>query len=233
LKARGCEWKNQSLEEVMMIDLLKMKQCGLLPYWRIDSWDNFRDTQETNNNSNTHSSRSDASNTMNSIQWETAIFDRHIFNTFSGSTEEDVAWDRYVQQHVPLHTGSYGLLSRGLYHLQIRVWLREFPVHNFLILKLEAMTSHPDVASMTIQEVWNHIDVPYYELPVEALMQAHNAREYVSSMTPSMRDFLYRFYEPHNQRLHEVVQALPQSHLKKDLWDHHWGPSSTCFWKDN
>lgn len=34
--ARGTEWKGKSLMEVILLDLRKLKSCGLIPYWNID-----------------------------------------------------------------------------------------------------------------------------------------------------------------------------------------------------
>jgi Aspartyl/Asparaginyl beta-hydroxylase len=225
LKARGSEWRRKSLAQVVLQDLHRLWTCGLLPYWKMDFIEEaVAETLETN----------DAATNGRPIPWEQAVFDPQVFASFSGSEQEFNAWSHYVQKYVPLHTGSYGLLSRGLYGLQIRAWLREFPASQFRIFKLEAMTSSEDVAYATLNEVWKHIEVPYYELPIEAVRQPQNAREYSVDLSPQLLDFLYRFYEPHNRRLHEMMRTLPynpENASEDTLWEHHWGPSSASLWK--
>ena len=218
LKARGSEWRQCSFEQVVLMDFLRMHQCGLLPYWTMDGLEELVRTMGTSNTASAHS-----------IPWDQFVFNPKVFESFSGSPEEAVAWTCYVQQHVPLHTGSYGLLSRGVYSLQIGAWLKQFEALQFLIFKLEAMTSSDDTAYATLREVWKHIEVPFYELPVEAVRQPQNARDYSLDLSGLLHDFLRRFYEPHNQRLHAMIRAL--SHLnKEDVWERHWGPSSTSLW---
>ena len=189
LQARGSEWRTQSLEDVVWDDLCKLQDCGVLPYWSSFS-------------------------AMTSRHFEEATFDATLFDSFSGSPAEDAAWGRYLEQHVPLNTGSYGLLSRGLYELQLRPWLREFDGSQFLVLKLEAMTTSTDDQectrglSATITTLWQHLDLPYCRLSRQQTPK--NARDYGPLLSGETREFLQRFYEPHNQKLQQVLMLLMQ-----------------------
>lgn len=104
LKTRGNEWRKLNFRQVIEQELDIMDECGLIPYWD-------RTTKATKS----------AAGTL------VGTFNQEIFNQFVGSKEEDDAWDYYLQHHVPLKTGSYGLLTRGMYALQLRSWLRAFP----------------------------------------------------------------------------------------------------------
>mmetsp|Transcript_1663 Transcript_1663/g.2376 ORF Transcript_1663/g.2376 Transcript_1663/m.2376 type:complete len:662 (+) Transcript_1663:150-2135(+) len=37
IKTRGTEWLNKTIEDVIELDFMNMKNCGLIPYWDIDS----------------------------------------------------------------------------------------------------------------------------------------------------------------------------------------------------
>lgn len=131
-----------------------------------------------------------------------------LFQSFAGSVEENQAWDRYLANHVPLNTGSYGLLARGLYELQLRPWLAAFEEYPdaFLVLTLESLK---DVQN-TMQRVWNHLGLP--GISVEDATPK-NAREYqpalaVSSADDTMmqkRKYLEQFFAPYNQRLRDLL----------------------------
>jgi Aspartyl/Asparaginyl beta-hydroxylase len=224
LKARGSEWRSKTFEQVVLLDLHRLWKCGLLPYWKL----NFLEKLSSENLETNNAATNDLS-----IPWDKSVFDSEVFESFSGGDKEDAAWSLYIQTYVPSNTGSYGLISRGMYALQISAWLREFQASQFRIFKLEAMTSSEDVANATLIEVWKHIEVPYYELPIEAVRQPQNAREYSVDGSPQLLDFLSRFYEPHNRRLHEMIRNMPhhQENEEVDLWERHWGPTSTSLWK--
>ena len=165
LKARGTEWREKSFREVVMEDLGRMKQCGLIPYWDI----------------------------------ENGTFHAELFDSFSGTATEEQAWDAYLKE-IPLGTGSYGLLSRGMYELNLRPWLRAFQRQDFLILLLERLKS--DGASSIMETVWDHLGVPSYQIEDDS---PKNTREYVSLVDNDLQSYLERFYKPHNQRLADVL----------------------------
>jgi len=184
LKARGSEWRNQSFDQIVCDDWRKMKECGLLPYWTINN-------------------KNDADD--GSLDISAAVFDPDLFEAFAGTAEEDAAWERYLKKHIPLNTGSYSLLARGLYELNLRPWLRAFAASDFLVLKLEA-AKDATVLQETLQAVWKHLDVPYYTIPNADTPK--NARDYDPIASKETRAFLQRFYQPHNQRLQQTLLSF-------------------------
>ncbi|CAJ1952366.1 unnamed protein product [Cylindrotheca closterium] len=167
LKTRGSEWRGKTFRQVIDDELVKMQECGLVPYW---------DTKE-------------------------GVTDMELFNKFSGSPLETKAWDLYLQKHVPLNTGSYGLLTRGLYVLQIRPWLEAFDADHLLVLKLESMKQKG--VQSTMSQVWEHLDLPNHPVDDET---PKNTREY-QPMDPDTQKYLQAFFDPHNKQLASVLQS--------------------------
>jgi hypothetical protein len=126
---------------------------------------------------------------------ETGKTDFELFETFSASEEEDRAWNLYLCRHVPLNTGSYGLLTRGLYALQLRPWLRAFDRDQFLVLRLESMKANGVQATMN--RVWEHLNLPNHPVHDET---PKNTREY-QPMDTETEAYLRRFFDPHNRQL--------------------------------
>jgi hypothetical protein len=131
----------------------------------------------------------------------TGSVDHQVFDAFTGSSEEMRAWDVYLENHVPLNTGSYGLLTRGMYAVQLRPWLRAFPRDQFLFVRLESMKE--DGVHDTMQKVWDHLDLPNYPVQDDS---AKNTREY-QSMDPKEESYLQRFFQPHNRVLAAVLNT--------------------------
>lgn len=178
-KTRGLEWREKTIWEVVQMELTKLKDCGLIPYWDTDK----------------------------------GVLDQDSFDVFSGSEEETVAWNRYLEHHVPLKTGSYGLLTRGMYAVQLRSWFRAFDRDQFMCLKLESMSCG---VSETMQNVWAHLDLPNHPVPDES---ARNSRQY-DTTDPKVKDYLQRFFEPHNRLLASVLQTQQQT--VSEEWKNPW-----------
>ena len=189
LKTRGNEWRNLSFEQVVMKELEILDKCGLIPYWNIQN----------------------------------GTFDESKFNEFCDSKQEQVAWNTYMENHIPLNTGSYGLLTRGLYALQIQSWFSEFDRNQFLIFQLEKHLKNGDNSDdnnggattitnastnsplhETMKQVWDHLDLPYYPV-VDSTPR--NTREYESMMDSKMKEYLERFFQPHNRRLYKLLSS--------------------------
>jgi hypothetical protein len=139
---------------------------------------------------------------------EEGIVDQTIFDDFCGSEAEDQAWERYMERHIPLNTGSYGLLTRGMYELQLRPWLRAFDKEQFLVLQLEQMKK--EGVEEIMRKVWAHLDLPNH--PVED-DSPKNSRDYPPADVEII-EYLQRFFKPHNRRLAQVLG---------DEWKNVWG----------
>lgn len=135
--------------------------------------------------------------------------DQTQFDLFFGSSEEDLAWDKYIANHVPLNTGSYGLLTRGMYALQLRPWFRAFEKNQFLVLRLESLKSKGVQEFM--RPVWDHLDLPPHPVEDE---EAKNTRGY-QPMGADVRTYLERFFEPHNRKLAQQLEDA-------DDWNNPW-----------
>ena len=139
------------------------------------------------------------------------ILDQDSFDQFANSLEESQAWNNYLEQHVPLNTGSYGLLARGMYAVQLRPWFRSFDRNQFLCLKLESLNGGiPE----TMRKVWAHLDLPNHPIMDES---AKNSRQY-DSTEPQVKQYLQRFFEPHNRLLGSVLQHQTTSIEWKNPW---------------
>jgi hypothetical protein len=184
LKTRGSEWREKTLWEVVQMEVKKMKECGLIPYW---------DTEKG------------------------GVLDQDSFDAFAGSPQESEAWNRYMEHHVPLSTGSYGLLTRGMYAVQLRPWLRAFDRDQFLCLKLESMNNG---VPETMQKVWAHLDLPNHPVADDS---AKNSRQY-DPTEPKANDYLQRFFEPHNRVLASVLQQEeePTNSESEEDWKNPW-----------
>jgi Aspartyl/Asparaginyl beta-hydroxylase len=223
IKTRGYEWRDntKTIVDIINDDIQKMKDCGLLPYW----------------NTNTPGNE----------------FNQSLFDQFSGSDEEDKAWDLYLSKHIPLNTGSYGLVSRGLYEMNMRPWIQTFSgnivdgttpssttviqssslppphqqqqVQQFCIIRLEDMKN--DGIQCTMNElVWEHLNIPKTTINDTT---PKNVRDYSSVLDDSTTQYLQRFYQPHNNRLVQFIEA--NSSLIKFHSEHfqQWKENGSCW----
>lgn len=91
-----------------------------------------------------------------------------------GSFEEALdafgSWMR--RDGIPMSHGAHSWVGRGLYALQIGSWLRHFPRDQFLVVRLEEMSSVEGLDSV-IARVFAHIGLPNYKLKQK---ERHNAR---------------------------------------------------------
>jgi hypothetical protein len=120
-------------------------------------------------------------------------------HAFFRSEEEDQAWDQYLQCHVLLNTGLYGLLMQGRYALQLQLWFRAFDQEQFMVLKLESSKTTGVQAIMS--QVWAHLDLPNHSVHNET---PKNTRDY-QPMESDVKEYLEQFFELHNCRLAQVL----------------------------
>lgn len=131
---------------------------------------------------------------------ETKTIDMNIFREFSGSKAEDDAFQLYLKNHVPMNTGSHSLVSRGMYELQLRQWMKAFPANTFLALKLEDIKTNG--VNEVMNKVWKHLKLPQFNIEDDS---AKNTRSYKSEIGDETKKMLNRFYEPHNLRLETLL----------------------------
>lgn len=129
--------------------------------------------------------------------------DMDIFKSFVGSQEENDAFVVYLKKFVKMNTGSHSIIVRGMYELQLRQWVNEFERDQFLVIKLESMSSNGnsengDGVDGVMKRVWNHLNLPQYKIQDE---EAKNTRAYRTELDQETKEILDRFYKPHNKRL--------------------------------
>jgi len=137
---------------------------------------------------------------------DTGNFDKVVFDSFINTDAEDSAWNLYLENHVPLNTGSYGLLARGLYALNLLPWLAAFDKDQFLVLELESDLASDRVHD-TMQRVFDHVGVisSGFEL-TDASPQ--NTREYQPKMNAELLQYMERFFAPQNERFQKLLQTM-------------------------
>jgi hypothetical protein len=173
LKARGSEWRESTLEQVLESDLDLLQKCGVIPYWK--------------------------ENQLN----------RQVYDKFINTEEEYQAWQRYLS-HIPANTGSYALVGRSLYALNLLPWFRAMDRSQFYVISLEDWSSQPQTV---LGKLWQHLEVPHCST-VDA--KAQNTRAYESKLSDEWKDRLQRFFEPHNERLVSLLDS------KVNPWSRCW-----------
>ena len=150
---------------------------------------------------------------------DTKTIDRDAFDNFVNSREEDEAWERYVMNRIPLSSGSYAPLARGLYALQCRQWLRSFPKENFLIMKLEDMSSESKGVQWVVNRTTEFLALPRFEIPDA---EKKNSREYQDPLRgkDELKGWLERFFLPHNERFAKMM--IKEMDYKEEDWDRLW-----------
>jgi hypothetical protein len=142
------------------------------------------------------------------------------FESYSSSAAECAAWERYVS----IAKGG-GPVGRGLYAIQLEVWMDEFRKYNksisddLLILQSESSKLYP-------QDSY-HQAVQFFGLEPRTtrkhkhvLGKNHHATDYSGSdgLSEEMYRRLYDLYRPYNERLYDL--------LGREEWSGVWDDSS-------
>ena len=135
---------------------------------------------------------------------ENKCVDKDVFDSFINTPEEDEAWEKYIRTRVPLNTGSYSPLARGLYALQCRQWFRSFSKDKFLVMKLEDMSSVEKGVEWVLNKSLEHLGLPRYEV---SDVDKKNVRDYTDPFEgkDELKTWLHRFFAPHNERFGKLV----------------------------
>ena len=101
---------------------------------------------------------------------------------------------------IPMSHGAHSWVGRGLYALQIGIWMRHFPREQFLVVQLEEMSTTEGLDAV-IARVFAHIGLPNYKLKHK---ERHNSRGGVE-MPEGVRERLSKLYAPFNRWLGELL----------------------------
>ena len=119
-----------------------------------------------------------------------------ISNRSLTAKEEDKAWIKY-QNHTRWRKA---MIGRGFYELQLRKWFQYFPREQFLIFDSQDLEQD---RTATLKRVYEFLGLPYF-MGTRGGDKIHR-RKYTSSMSDNVRDFLYDFYQPYNERLARLL----------------------------
>ncbi len=96
----------------------------------------------------------------------------------------------------------YYQLARGIYADQLERWLRFFDEEQMLVLKSEDFYSH---TAETLKQVQHFLGLPYREIDLIPRKASRKKKATYEPMDPVTRERLEAFFEPHNQRLYELL----------------------------
>ena len=88
--------------------------------------------------------------------------------------------------------------ARGIYVVQLRAWMREFPRERFLILESEALFADP---APVLAEVTAFLNLPAWQ---PGTIGRHNQMRY-TALDPTVRTDLEAFYTPYNAQLEALL----------------------------
>lgn len=153
--------------------------------------------------------------------WDTTskTVNKEVFDKFINTRAEDEAWERYVTTRIPLNTGSYSPLARGLYALQCRQWFRSFAKEKFLVMKLEDMSANARGTQWAVDKTVEHLGLPRFTVPDA---EKKNSREYNDPLEgkEELRGWLERFFEPQNERFGKLL--VEEMGYAKEDWMNVW-----------
>lgn len=128
------------------------------------------------------------------------------YHGFAGSKEEYSAWERYV--NVARGNGPVG---RGLYAIQLEIWMDEFQNYNkslddLLVLQSESSKEYPQESYHTAVQFFG-LEPKTVQKHKHVIGKDHHATNYGESdgMSEDMFEMLYRLYEPYNKRLYKLL----------------------------
>jgi hypothetical protein len=128
---------------------------------------------------------------------ETASFEEALKreeSTLPGETARVVADEGY-RSFAHFH---YSYLARGIYVDQIHPWTKLFDKEHLLIIKSEDFYADP---AAVVGQVFRFLDLPPW---TSGTYEKYNLAHY-ADMNPATRDRLEAFFQPHNQRLYDVL----------------------------
>jgi hypothetical protein len=104
-------------------------------------------------------------------------------------------------------------LGRGLYAIQLRQWLEQYPLRDIFVAKFDDLYRNEESARNVFGRLLHFLGLRMYAVSDE-LFRKHNAYEYDVPMHNETRHILQELYRSHNQRLGSI--------LGKE-WDCVWG----------
>ena len=138
----------------------------------------------------------------------TTAKNNNVTTSFANSPAEYAAWEKYIA----VAKGN-GPIGRGLYAIQLGIWMEEFQRYNkslndLLILQSEVTKAYPQEAyHQSVQLFGLEARTTNKRKHHKILRKNHHATDYSGSdgMSEKMYRMLYELYEPYNRRLGELL----------------------------
>lgn len=94
----------------------------------------------------------------------------------------------------------YGYLEHGLYADKLERWFKEFPREQFHFIQTEEFLKNTD---KTYEKVLEFLNLPKFTVKQ---FKRYKEREYkIPKITTSLRKKLIEFYNPHNEKLYDLI----------------------------
>ena len=104
----------------------------------------------------------------------------------------------FLQNQANKTHGGHSYLLRGLYALQLELWIQTYGRENIIVLTLEEVMVN---VQTEMNSVFQFLELPPHDIEDTS---AKNTRTY-ENLCPILRDTLKTFYQPHNERLYSLL----------------------------
>lgn len=101
----------------------------------------------------------------------------------------------------PIHQ-KYSYLARGLYYKQFLAWFKYFDRSQFLILKSETFYTE---TAYVLEKIYDFLEVKGQPISKNRGYEVINKGKLKESMLPKTRASLVDFYQPHNEKLYNLL----------------------------
>eukprot|EP00941_MAST-03F_sp_MAST-3F-sp1_P001445 g1445.t1 len=103
--------------------------------------------------------------------------------------------------------GAHSWVGRGLYAVQLRLWLRHFPREQILIVNSDEMRN-PSECRKTVNTVFKHVHLSPHEIAdakPKNTAEQRGRKAWVKPFDPDLKNRLREFFRPHNEEFFKLV----------------------------
>ena len=143
-------------------------------------------------------------------------WDKTDFESYSGSSEEFEAWERYFKKQ------DTGVVGRGLYAIQLELWMDEFrkidkSIENDLLLFQSEYAKENPTQTLNQALKFLGLSTQSESGSYRPDTELHPTNYTHAEMSNETYNLLYELYEPYNKRLYKL--------LGEDAWGGAWDDS--------
>ena len=125
---------------------------------------------------------------------------KFLLDSGISSSVLDEVWREKVLNFVPVLHGVHSIVARGLYVLQLRMWLAQWPKDQIQIYTMTELKGLTNVQH-TMNSVFDYLHLPHHTYTAA---EAKNSRKY-EPMSAESRALLDSFYAPYNEALFQLL----------------------------